>query len=286
MGRRLIRLIAFDLDDTLWPTGQVIGRAIELWYDHLKHVAPALTQRFTLQELGDRQRELVLSDAGLRHDLSAARKLVTAKACEEVGIVSSSDIVESSFDVFASARSQVDDLLFKEVQQTLGELLLLPVLPKDNVTNSDTGDTLGGSEGLVLCGCTNGNAQIERTSLSSYLSFCVRSEDIGVAKPDSKMFLECCRMAAVEPSEVLFVGDNPVDDVEGAHAAGMNTAWINRKGVPWPEEKVRPDAELMSLTDLPRFVASWNEDLCSGAADTTASDDTGTPAHPHTDPKM
>ena len=51
---RTTRLVAFDLDDTLWSTAGVIMRAVNNWYDFLKRQSPAVTDKFSLNDLTER----------------------------------------------------------------------------------------------------------------------------------------------------------------------------------------------------------------------------------------
>ena len=51
-------------------------------------------------------------------------------------------------------------------------------------------------------------------------------------------------------AEVLHVGDSEVDDVRGAQAAGLATAWVNRDGRPRPPDVPKPDFEMADLTEL------------------------------------
>jgi putative hydrolase of the HAD superfamily len=45
--------------------------------------------------------------------------------------------------------------------------------------------------------------------------------DVGVAKPDGRIFAFALARLAVTPREALHVGDDPVEDIAGARAAGM-----------------------------------------------------------------
>merc|ERR1712048_603260 len=107
---------------------------------------------------------------------------------------------------------------------------------------------------MLMCAVTNGNSDVSRTSLKhAGLAFSVRSEDVGKKKPDPAPYMKACELAGCVPGEVLFVGDNPVDDIAGPQALGMRAVWLNRKGTSWAEEAknlpshVHPDAELPSL---------------------------------------
>jgi putative hydrolase of the HAD superfamily len=37
-------------------------------------------------------------------------------------------------------------------------------------------------------------------------------------------------------AQILFVGDDPVADVQGARAVGMQPVWVNRTGAMWSVE--------------------------------------------------
>ena len=48
---------------------------------------------------------------------------------------------------------------------------------------------------------------------------------------------------------VMFVGDNPVADIDGAKRFGMRAAWV-RRGRQYPAELARPDHIVDKLTEL------------------------------------
>lgn len=65
------------------------------------------------------------------------------------------------------------------------------------------------------------------------------SDELGVAKPDPRIFLYACRKKNARPEQTLFVGDSYDIDVVGARAAGMPVVWLNRRGRPMPAEVER-----------------------------------------------
>jgi putative hydrolase of the HAD superfamily len=70
----------------------------------------------------------------------------------------------------------------------------------------------------------------------------------GIEKPEPGIF-EIARAAVGVPAErILHIGDNPVDDSEGARAFGMQSLLLDRTGT-------TPGA-LTTLADLPRWLAS------------------------------
>ena len=57
----------------------------------------------------------------------------------------------------------------------------------------------------------------------------VASADIGIEKPDSRIFHEAARRLNVRPDRIVHVGDLPSDDFDGAVAAGFNAILIDRR---------------------------------------------------------
>ena len=67
-------------------------------------------------------------------------------------------------------------------------------------------------------------------SPSEFFSVIAISEDVGVSKPDPRIFLEACRMAWESPSECWHIGDDFEADFKGSLSAGLKGVWINRNG--------------------------------------------------------
>jgi putative hydrolase of the HAD superfamily len=65
----------------------------------------------------------------------------------------------------------------------------------------------------------------------------VFSSQLGIAKPDPRIYLHCCELLGVEPASAVFVGDGANDELGGARRVGMDAILIHRAGVkpPWPE---------------------------------------------------
>jgi putative hydrolase of the HAD superfamily len=66
-------------------------------------------------------------------------------------------------------------------------------------------------------------ADADELGLTPLLDVVVLSDDIGVRKPAPEIFLHACRLLAVAPEAVMFVGDRLVGDVQGAANVGMTT---------------------------------------------------------------
>ncbi len=79
------------------------------------------------------------------------------------------------------------------------------------------------------------------------VSFAMFSAEEGVAKPNPEIFRRFASRLGVEPSEVLYVGDNPVADREGPLGVGLKSVVFVRKTVDIP-----PDAPTITcISELP-----------------------------------
>ncbi len=86
--------------------------------------------------------------------------------------------------------------------------------------------------GYILGAITNGvsslqNMKLDTAGIRDLFDVVVVSGDIGIYKPDRRIFDEAIRRAGVKNEESLFVGDHPVNDVEGALGADMKVIRMN-----------------------------------------------------------
>jgi 2-haloacid dehalogenase len=80
--------------------------------------------------------------------------------------------------------------------------------------------------------------------------FILISETVQAYKPHPLIFQKALEQLGLAPHEVLHVGDSEVDDVQGAKAAGLQVAWVNRGGRPRRSDVPEPDFEIADLTEL------------------------------------
>lgn len=91
---------------------------------------------------------------------------------------------------------------------------------------------------------------LERDGAHPYFHHVVISEEHGWRKPHPRIFTDALNALQVIPSEALFVGDSPYDDIVGAHQVGMDIAWVNALDVPLPEKIPVPDYTIRSVSEL------------------------------------
>jgi putative hydrolase of the HAD superfamily len=105
---------------------------------------------------------------------------------------------------------------------------------------------------------SNGNSYPERCGLADRFSFTVFSQDVGVEKPDSRIFATACKQAGCRPAELMHVGDSLETDVAGARGAGAISVWLNRYGV-MNNTAVQPHHEIRSLAQLPAILKLYGK---------------------------
>lgn len=227
-----IRLITFDLDNTLWDVGKVIRHAetaMNAWLDERVPEYRRLLDRSALLAL----REAVIREQpGIGHDVSALREEILYRGMRRLGMSEAAARVEAAaaFATFFEARQQV--VFFEHALESLAEL----------------------SRDYPLAALTNGNANVARIGLDRYFRFALSAADVKASKPAPDIFHAALSAAGVRPGEAIHVGDNPVDDIQGAAGVGMHTIWVRLlpSAADWADTP--SSAVVEHLRDLPAAV--------------------------------
>lgn len=86
------------------------------------------------------------------------------------------------------------------------------------------------SKGHRLAVCSNWDRSLHRLidakKLSQYFEVVIASLEEGVEKPEPGIFQAFCERMNCDPIDVLHVGDDPIDDLQGAKSFGMHSAWL------------------------------------------------------------
>lgn len=88
------------------------------------------------------------------------------------------------------------------------------------------------ARGYIVGVITNGpsglqNHKMDKSGLRPYCDIVVVSGDVGVHKPDPALFVYTAEKIGVPVEECVYVGDHPVNDIEGATKAGMKAIRMN-----------------------------------------------------------
>lgn len=96
----------------------------------------------------------------------------------------------------------------------------------------------------------------ERSPLRERLDATVFSYQLGIRKPDPRIYQHALNAVGVRPEDALFVGDGGSDELRGARAVGICPVLVTRLLATWWPERIaerRPHADWV-FEDVPTFV--------------------------------
>ena len=223
-----IRLVTFDLDNTLWHVDTVIRRAEKETRKWIQPRVPEYASYMTTENVVSLRARVMEENPDIRHDVSALRIQMMRRAFEQCGLprTEADAKAREAFAVFIRWRNTIT--FYDGALDTLNTL----------------------SRRYQLAALSNGNADVRKVGLDSYFSFAISAADVGSSKPSPEMFLEAMHRAEVLPDHAVHVGDHPIDDIEGANRVGMHSIWVNFDG---KTDQVPAHA---TVTDLPSLVGA------------------------------
>jgi putative hydrolase of the HAD superfamily len=219
-----VRAICFDLDNTLWDVWPVIVRAEQKMYDFLAQRYPRVVASMTLEMMRAAREQTAAAHPQMRHDFTFLRKQTLREHAKEFGYAEA--MVEEAFDAFIQARNEVE--LYADVMPALEQL----------------------QARYRLFTASNGNADLGKIGIAHFFERTVAARHVGALKPDPAIFHKVIEGTDLQAHEVVYVGDDPLLDVEGARGAGMQAIWIDRQGAEWPPQIVPAPCTVRSLTEL------------------------------------
>lgn len=92
---------------------------------------------------------------------------------------------------------------------------------------------------------------LQQTGLIKYFKVVVCSRDLGIRKPNPRIFEHVLNELGVKPEEAVHVGDSIEADMEGALNSGITPVWIRT-----PEPQAWTGLAISSICDLPNLLAN------------------------------
>src|SRR5262245_1544467 len=133
--------------------------------------------------------------------------------------------------------------------------------------------------GIISAGWTVKQAEkIVRLKITEFLDprAIFISDQIGISKPNPKLYRKACEAVSVDPIQAMYVGDNPRSDVVPVKALGMVSVWIRRSGRyhlepgdPQPDYQIRNFHELRDVLVRDFGVKLGSSTLSSGGESAT-----------------
>lgn len=232
--KKNIKLVSFDLDNTLWDVTKTIIRAeqsLRSWMQ--KNTSEALVI-YASEQVESIRKSVLTNYAEKRHDLSFMRIQVLYECMRSAGMSEANalQMSEDAFEVFFTGRNQV--AFFDDAVQVLETL----------------------SKSYRVFALTNGNANIDRVGIGRFFEAAISSADVGASKPDPQMFTALLERSGVAADRVVHIGDHLTDDIFGAQQVGINSIWFNHRGEHENDSPVTPTAQVHTLEQLPQAIAN------------------------------
>lgn len=231
-----MKLITFDLDNTLWHTDPVIIRAEEIQWQKVRELCPSLDHYLTPTGLQKLKFEVVQQHPELRHKLSQLRIefLYQVFMTCNINKPQARRFAEHTFTHFLQARNQVE--LFPQA------LNLLQALRKD----------------YQVIALSNGNSDLKTIGIDHLFDAHFHAENVANPKPHNDMFLAALTFSGVEPEESIHIGDHPEQDIQAAQQLGFKTVWANILGKEWPQNLSPADHEIGQLEQLIQLLKHYH----------------------------
>ena len=242
-----VKVITFDLDDTIWKTSSVIDAANNALQEYLdrKGLNQPRQVKDVMKDLfeGNSTRycpELATNPLAKPDPvlLTLLRKDAISNICIQDNGFSFDDaerFAEESFNLWTNARHAAIPLHLAES--------VIECLEQIRSIQTATGHP------VIVGAITNGNSDPRRVPiLESYFDFCINSEDVGMAKPSPEIYKTAVKTASSFPAikdifincnlscpldsymDVvgpwwIHIGDDFLKDVVAAKELGMRTIW-------------------------------------------------------------
>ncbi|MHA1649231.1 MAG: TIGR02253 family HAD-type hydrolase [Candidatus Helarchaeota archaeon] len=120
---------------------------------------------------------------------------------------------------------------------------------------------------VKICILSDGDAikqyeKILRLRLQDFLDDIIITEEVGIRKPNPKLFELPLKRAKVQPNEAIYIGDNYERDIVPCIKIGIKTVLIHRGGK-YDQSNMKkrsppPDYEIYNLNDLVSIIEKIN----------------------------
>ena len=229
-GKKMIKCITFDLDDTLWAVNPVVEQANHTLMEWLAQNAEAFVKTHSISDFPRLRREVLERHPEISHSVTQIRLKQLEHGLRLAGYSEeeTQTLTLQAFDVFLEARQQVT--FFEHALSMLQTLH---------------------SQGYLLGALSNGNADIHKVGLSGVMDFQFSADKVGTEKPHPLMFEQMLHHVKLRPEQVIHIGDNPDHDIEGARNVGLWSIWVNLNGA---DRHVPATRSVTCLSEIPAAV--------------------------------
>ncbi len=118
--------------------------------------------------------------------------------------------------------------------------------------------------GIKTALITNGTSELQYFKLKSLeLDNCfdeiIVSGETPYEKPDKRIFELMAEKLGIETNEMLYIGDHPVNDIDGSRTAGCIPVWVKTTGTWVFPEVAKPELQVETVEEIPDLIKKFNE---------------------------
>jgi len=248
----LPKLVLFDMDDTIFDHTMTCRAAI----GRLRTLRPFLRRRKLSDLLDDYQRLLAETHpevaAGRRApgDARTERWRRIASTCGTMLDDSEASALSAEYrTIYQSLRRPVDGA--PATLRRLHEQVRIGIVTNNEVAEQEE--------------------KVRFLGIQQSVDLLVVSGEVGVTKPDPRIFRTALERAGVEPAQAVMIGDSWENDVLGALGAGVRPVWFNRFHLRPPDPIAVPEiVSFRSVRSVERAIDRSAASLDSRAAEPSA----------------
>ena len=200
-----VKVISFDLDDTLWDNTGVIEKCEQELYDFLCQKHPPFAKHYSKEAMHRVSEQFVAQGIPHFDNMTTLRKAVIEHMLLETA--GDLNLVNQAFAVFYYWRNQI------KIPEMTYQLL----------------DKL--KQRYSLFAVSNGNSNLYWLGLMDYFEKHYIAGIDGRAKPSAEMLHKICALKNIEPKELLHIGDNHDTDVQSSINADCQHLHIDYKEI-------------------------------------------------------
>ena len=225
-----LKAVFFDIDDTLYSTSAFAERARRCAIDAMIRVGLREDPEVLYRELLE-----VIHEFSPNYENHFDKLLLRIPPDAHAGV--------NPALIIAAGVVAYHETKFRELKPFNGVLDVMSALSRTDLVR-----------GIITHGTTIKQAEkIVRLEIYPYLTpqALFISDQIGIAKPNIKIYQRALDSLQILPSEALYVGDNPLTDIDPPNEIGMIT--VRHR---WPgkyatvEGKTKPDFEIKAFPEM------------------------------------
>jgi putative hydrolase of the HAD superfamily len=229
-----LKAVFFDIDDTLYSTSEFAARARRASMEAMVRLGVKLPVEVLLKEL-----EEVISEFSSNYEHHFDKLLLRLPRQAWEGV--------NRAILIAGGVAAYHDTKVRELAPFPDAVSLLRALSRTAV-----------KAGIVTSGLEIKQAEkLVRLRILEFIApeAIFISDQIGISKPNRKLYQRACDSLGVSPKEAMYVGDHPTHDIDPANGIGMATVLVEKGGKHAGDPgKTRPTHRISEFGELRRIL--------------------------------